>query len=354
MIALPNSPLTRENYFSYTHHEGRPIVHASALEHIYPGQGGSPKRLEMFFAGEMEKATKPYLTFGSLFHKYMENKNDFVVEPGTLPEPSVVKVVTHMFENEYTARGDAFAEKSPEMWPLIGKEMIASARAVAFQPRWGDDAIFKKVSAEGEAYWKFLCEAQGHHMLTAKQKDQLEGSTESVKNSPWAEFVFRKDAMHEVPILFMVTIDGVDIWCKALIDWLILPDDPIEEVLAMDYKTTSKPIGTFLGYQRIVYVDLAGRYIPKQMAFPGDFWTYRYYRQIAFYRLAIDKLFAQVHPEWTKRFPRNDFSVLAVESESPYESILMPDTPESVAEGGKEIDICFAGIAAYFKTLKKY
>lgn len=360
---LPDSPLTRENYFTYTQHEGKPIIHASALEHIYPGQGGSPKRLKMFLDGEMDKPKTSYRTFGSLFHSWMENKNEFVIEPATRPEEGVVKVVTHMFENFPEIRdetGLAILKKIPASFSLLGGLMFESARAIRYQPKWGQEAIVKKISAEGADYWTFLCEAQGHYMLTAKQKDQLEGATQSVKDSQWAEFVFRKDAMHEVPILFKVTIDGEDIWCKALIDWLVMPAEAQlpGEIQFIDYKTTSDPIGNFLVKQR---VDLqrngSGDWVPTCSFYGGPYYYFRYYRQFAFYRIAVANLFLQMYPDWQKRVPDIDSWYLAVESEAPFECTVELEPQEAQMRdsiGYSEVMTCFYEIAGYYKTLKKY
>lgn len=357
MIELPESPLTRENYFDFKEHEGKPVIHASCLSEIYSGQGGSIKRLLAYFEREKQQ-DKPYQSLGKLFHKYLENKKDFVVSPETLPEPGVVKVVERMFSSqdgwikEFTVMANT-DEISPEwftkLWPMIGQVAVKSAREVAYQGKWGDDAIWKKIGAEGEGYWKFLCESSGHQILTAKQKEQFDGMSKSVLDSPWAERLFSKEALHEVPILFKMIVDGQEIWCKALLDWVMFHPTGID---VTDFKTTSKPIGNFYSREEIELIGV----VPycKHAIVPGPFWNYRYYRQLAFYRAAVRDLFLQLNPGWKKRVPPITANCMAVETGVPYECRLDPVDEGALMLGDVEIQGSMFDIANHYKTLKKY
>lgn len=307
----------------------------------------------MYFEAEKAK-DKPHQSLGKLFHKYLENKKDFVVSPDVLPEPGVIKVIDSVFDHRKdwcilleidTNSYDWFKGA----WPLMGAVVVGEARQVGYQPKWGDDAIWKKVGAEGEGYWKFLCEAQGHHMLTSKQKEQFEGMSTSILSSPWAEIVFDKKAEHEVPVLFKVTYDGEDIWCKALLDWVIMKENAIRVI---DYKTTSKPIGSFMESNRVeMHLGENGWYEMRKPV-PGSYWNYRYYRQLAFYTLAASELYVQrfQQPAPIGHAPE----VLPIESVAPYECDLIAPPTTSGFIGRAEMADCFTEVAKYYKTLKKY
>lgn len=351
-IQLPESPLTRENYFSFKEYKGLPVLHSSAMHSIYPGEGGSLKKLHLYLTAQKED-TKPHFTLGQLFHKYLENSRDFVVETDTRPEEGVVKVVNHMYENfPHEQAKESGIGRVAGAFPLLGGLTVKSARAISYQPRWGDEAIMKKIGNEGEKYWDFLCNAEGHHMLTAAQKIAMDGMSESAKNSSSAELIFSKDALHEVPILFqMAASDGTLVWCKALIDWLLIGSET-DELTMIDFKTTSKPVGNFMYREELEFVGIGGSDVREKLI-PGPFWGYRYYRQFAFYRVAVWELFRQIYPDWEKRLPKILSIVLPFESVAPFEcGCYNGNLGEN--QGLPEIYTCVNSMAQYYKTLKKF
>lgn len=294
-IALEQSPLTRENYFDFKEHEGKPVLHSSALRFIYPGEGGSAKKYERYLAGIKEEK-KPHQTMGTIFHKYLQNAKAFEVEPATLPEESIVTMTKMVFERvtNPSANDELMASMPEGAWdklkgmaldsafPLLGTLIIDSAHAIDYyKGKRKDETIFNEVVEKGGNLWKSLCAGQGKHMLTGSQKEKFDGMKASLLSSPWAEQVLSRKALHEVPILW----EHNGLWFKALLDW-VLVDEKQGIVSLLDFKTTSKAIGNFYGSTELAIAPSGSMYVSSKL---GSYYIYRYYRQIAFYKWGLSR-----------------------------------------------------------------
>lgn len=332
-IQFPESPLTRENYYDFKEYEGQKVMHSSALRHIYPGEGGSLKRLELYFEGKLGKQEKPYQNLGQIFHKYMENRNVFEIEPAVLPEPAIAEVVK-MLNQTVVIPTKNLNDISDS---IIGEICID----LQYQNNWKPGTRIDKIREKGSVYFNFLREATGKHMLTQAQSIALEGIKTSTENSPFAEKLFDKRALHEVPVLWK---NEHGIWCKALIDWLLI-DDYVAEFI--DYKSTSKPVGSFLGTIIAGFDPQTGK--PQHEWVPGSLFNYRYYRQTEFYDEAVGALLNQL--KLARQIKRN---IYAVESVQPYENLMIEGNYDLAYLGRTEIEQCMIPVRGQIASKKKY
>lgn len=359
-MELPTSPLTRENYFEFRRFEGRPVIHASALRHIYPGEGGSAKRLKLYFESEEKKAT-PSMSLGKIFHKYLENPKDFVVAPGVMPGEGTEKVVRRVYEtyqeHHDTVRGlpaeEAIWTDDFKKLELIGTWVVAAAKEVGFQSNWKDDTIIRNVAKDGQALYDHLIAAEGHQILTAKQKEQVSGMQESLDDSQYAELIYSKTAMHEVPVLWKEERFGQEIWVKALLDWVQMPAANEKTIKVIDFKTTSKPLGIFFNGNRVEMHLGENSWYEMRKPSPGQFWEYRYYRQFYMYQLAAQQLYRQMNPTHN-HIPEVIVKPMVFESEVPYECDLLGQPMTAPLIGKVEFNDAMAAVAGIYTLQKSY
>lgn len=341
-IQLPESPLTRANYFDYNEHEGQPVVSSSALKYLYPGEGGSIKKFELYMAGKLGKREAPHQRMGSIFHKYAEDKTHFEVSPEVMPEEGVAKIVKATFDS----LAPTSKTKNVEFPSTLIYQM---ARLVGYQSRWGEEAITRKL-LEGKGYWEFLVKADGKHMLTASQVEKLDGMTLSINSVPHLyEQLYKQGALHEVPILWKNREYGI--WCKALIDWVSFRQafgEGTKVVRFLDFKTTSKPVGVFEKGERADFNYVTGQV--ETFSYPGSLYNYRYYRQSAFYHQAISELLIQMNMKYVVV----DANIIAIETVAPYESAYVSVRDSAMAVGRIEVNDSLAVLYNSIQKKKKF
>jgi hypothetical protein len=328
--------LTRENYHSVTAIDGKPLISSSCLSHAYPGQGGSIIRLDAYLTAQEaaeEEEEKAHQELGSLLHVYLENSTKFAIEPEVKPEPwicSVIRIAAEKASQAVPGGVQRMEDLKPFLYPAAQENNI--------QSRYGEPAIIKHVADDrGAAYFHFLKENSGKYMLEAAQKEKFDGMHAAIAASPWAEVILQRkhpqaQVLSELPILW----EYRGIQCKSLIDlpWI---DWKNKKIRVNDFKTTSSPVGVFV-HSTIILLDQDGR--PYAIKHPGSFYRYRYYRQLAFYELAmkwyVSKLSNTDIREW--QFTHGLF---VVGSKAPHEVRYIEVTSQDIYLGMQEINTSF-------------
>jgi hypothetical protein len=301
--------------------EEAPVVSNSAMSALNPQEGGSIRKFINFFK-EREEATygTPSLKNGKLIHKYIEAPETFAVEDFIKPTDMMAGLLEKAAQLHYDAT-KGFVEKlkgiNTQITSSLKKAETASAEILQTQAAFEklsrlfnttvEDAIriFRCARIDTSAYkartelglvediveaakdspithyLKFLLNSKGKIVLSADDHKVIIGALNSLNtHKAVAELLgLRKDdfavvdpveIFREQPVFWKETItfeDGtkLPVQCKALLDRLII-NHRTKTITYVDLKTTSYSIYTF------------------QISFED----YRYYRQMAFYRRAIE------------------------------------------------------------------
>lgn len=134
--------------------------------------------------------------------------------------------------------------KVEEEGPRDFKEVaLESARDLAYNPKWGDEAIIKAVS-KYEKYYEELFKAKGKVVLTKEIRDKIDSLVIAIRTNERTSKYFEKgvgtELLYQYPLFF--TYD--DIPCKALLDMVII-NHKDKTILPIDFKTTVETIRNF-------------------------------------------------------------------------------------------------------------
>jgi hypothetical protein len=266
----------RDTYHKTTSINGIPLMNSGALKYAYPGEGGSVARLNMYLEGREEKEEeKEHQTLGSLLHSYLEKPDKFAIEPADKPDPWICEIIDYCFPTLITLPGGVSSIKS-----IV--DIVDDARkTLGIQPRWGAEAVAKNVFEKGSPYFTFLLQNNGKTMVSAANKDKLEGMKKGIENSRYANAILNDEGWEkEVAILW--NHEGIP--CKSLIDRMkkTIVGKTVK-VNIQEIKTTSEPVSSFMSYKSVDFIEDK----PVHRHKPGPMYRYRYYRQLPFYEKAI-------------------------------------------------------------------
>lgn len=340
--------LTRENYFDYGSLD-RPVFSASSLEHIYPHQGGSLKRLIAFLSGGAEKKEYRSLTTGKLMHSYFEDTENFKISPENAPSDAIQEVIQAVYDSVRVSGVD-FGTITDWTDKILTE---ASRLKYGVGQKLKTDTIIKRIT-EQQAYYKHLVEASDAIIIDAKTKTTLTGIMSTFENDPdLRRFIdFSNEGnddiiiLRELPILHR--IGRFD--CKSLLDRLEI-DTKNKRISYYDYKSTSYPISLFMGTIELV-PDFTNNWFPKPLAVQGAFQKYHIYRQIAFYQNAIAQYMIDVMKADVKEY-KISHNIIACETNSQFEAGIIPVTSEWLAAGIEEIQLCFKVIDSVYDQIVK-
>jgi len=299
----------------------------SSLAKINPEQGGSPAKFKKeILDRDVEDAPKPSFENGKIIHKYVEDPNNFVVSDLTKPSDMMVAWVERAFASfPETITATNFYDQIS----LI-KEVALYVREGAYS-KMKDETVTEKFWKEGSDYISYLfLEKSDKIILSPSQQDKIFGAVESIENCPGAynllfkepEFGSTEIQKNEEPIMWERKVYVPDIEepfsmnMKSLIDRFTLKFvDKVAKVKLIDFKTTSRPILTF----------------------PTYFESYRYYRQLAFYREAIVNYIYQNFPDF-KGSIDFDYYMVVVETTGQYECKVFKPADDWIREGNAEME----------------
>jgi hypothetical protein len=333
------------------------VISNSVMSLINPEQGGHPLKMLEYIKGNFEKANSKSLETGKLLHSYIEDPESFKVMDFDLPNKDTFnRLVPDYVFQQFPNKDDLefyFEEPRPgkKLTKLFNPEIYRDiVDAVGLK-------IAQGLSPEGLAYLNFLYESRDAFAVTKSDKKILEGCVTSLRsnehvekilfnqpNSPSHEHTYSEIAIYftmKVPIKVGLQDVKVEIPCKALIDRLIVNE--VGSVLIVDLKTTSRSLYTF------------------QYAFE----RFRYYRQLAFYKLAVSKWLkgtaqAQTRdgsaviypPAMTKNGPNIFTTIVAVETGEYNLSAPMPISSEWIKKGTNEYRELLQRIAWHTHQIK--
>jgi hypothetical protein len=229
----------------------------SSLNCIDPDRGGHPKKLYKFFTEREESTKSNALITGTLLHKFMENRESFGISEVEKPGDKLAIAADKLIE---IALGDV----------EITDEIIVSAiRAADWNSKWGDEAVLKNAKPQIMPYVNEVLKNTGKYILSKTVGESLSNAIESIQNNSTIQslvfshnentLVFKELELYGIYNLLKIKgkLDRVHIDCAA------------KTIKIFDYKTSSG--------------DLA--------RFAYHFKSYKYYRQMAFYRYLLQDLF---------------------------------------------------------------
>jgi hypothetical protein len=241
------------------YYERREIAN-STLSLINPEQGGSPKLFQMYLEGTIQKlAPSPSLENGSLLHLYCESPEEFVVSEVAKPNESLCNVVTQYFQ----IKDSHLVETQDEV-------LIKAARLASYYNNYKDETLLNTLKKS--TIYEYIAELelnQGKQFMTREQKGVIEGCVNALRShAACTKYLFQDWNNCEIFNEYEIYFEYLDIPCKSRLDRVIINHKEKYCVL-VDLKTTSK----------------------RAQFFPESFEFWKYYRQMAFYKLALSTVF---------------------------------------------------------------
>jgi hypothetical protein len=268
---------------------GVKAVSNSAFSAINPQEGGNPRKYQNFLNKDSDNRPKSLsLERGTLIHKYLEKPDAFyiadVVKPTEMMESWVAAV--------YKTCQD---ENHPDFQGIVVKEKESLG---VYATTKDAKKIYDKFLAEGMGYFKYLSCSNGKLLMDNRTKEIITTLIQRIDAIPEAsaivraglsEFETHLEVINEDDIFFnlQITVDGKSkvLFCKSRLDKTII-DHKEKTIQLTDYKSSSSSAYRFA--QKEVANGITENGEPVQIYLEkGSFYSYRYYRQIAWYVLAL-------------------------------------------------------------------
>lgn len=316
-----------------------PAISNSSLKEINPEQGGSPMLFKKSILDRelINEGPKKSFENGKIIHKYVEDPSSFVVSEFVKPTETVALWVERAFS---------------QFPPMITAENFYDCQTIiqeiALEVRDGVYGKYKDATAlgkfwnEGVEYISYLFLEQGESIiLTPQQKEMLDEVVSSINNCPGAyELLFKEpdfgstdEHFNELAVYWKKDVlIGDDLHVsmnlKSLIDRFILKFSE-EKILVdlIDFKTTG---------QKVVF-------------FKSSFKSYRYYRQLAFYKEAILNYIKQKYPDFKGEIEFT-YYIVVVETNHLYQCKVLKIEEAWIRKGRIEADILLGEIGYHQST----
>ena len=115
--------------------------------------------------------------------------------------------------------------------------LITTARQASYQNNWGDDAIWKSISKDGEEYWRFLIQSKGRIIITSEEMRLSKQIASLVMSHTLTGKYFidqpNVDKYYQLPLYWRYQ----DFACKGLLDILIIEHET-KTIYIVDIKST--------------------------------------------------------------------------------------------------------------------
>ena len=294
----------------------------SSLSLLNPEQGGHPKKFKKFLDGEFNIEKTEALHLGELFHYYCLEPDKFEVSDVTRPNTVISKSIEDAVE---------YYQNFPEK---LNKETIHQFVIKNIQNNWKESTIKTKLEEkQHEEYINYLLNPNKKNILSRENYEILENLKKSYDNNQLIQnlisfkttddfFIYEKQVENEKEIFFDYNLEKNgeinSFKCKAKVDKIIWKDN---FPTLIDIKTTGKPLSLF------------GKTIDQ----------FRYYRQAAFYLLAVSI------SKQLENIPK-DFYFVVIEKQEPYSSGIFKLSEEKIQQGLDEINELFEQIDFYYKN----
>jgi len=185
----------------------------------------------------------------------------------------------HRFEDQFIREPEEMkSPSSPNQKEFCQHVINGDSPEEAFRKcystkRKSDEKIAEKASEKYESLRQYISftqevENSGKDPYTAEQKETVNAAVLDVKTSSGYQWLESQDGtdLVQYPLVGLMDVGPKSVLTKGLADWLIVGD---RQVISIDLKTTSKPLGDF-GY---------------------SYHKYRYYRQQGYYREMLRQQF---------------------------------------------------------------
>lgn len=121
-----------------------------------------------------------------------------------------------------------------EVWKL---EIMMKVREKGYQPKWGDDAIWKSVLTDGQGYWEELVSSQGKILITQEEFENCQNIAQLACSSSITGKYFQDqediDKYYQMPLYWIYE----NLSCKGLLDILIFEKET-KTIYITDVKST--------------------------------------------------------------------------------------------------------------------
>ena len=309
-----------ENYYEVGTKEDI-VISSSILKHICPEQGGSPQQFLESFEKEEEKTESKWLRTGKLIHKWAEDKENFHVAAVAKPAEKLGLVADGIID---WVRGNG-EQLSDQLYLDI-------ARKFSYQNNYKDETLIKTVKTGAEEYILEVLDSEKNNkiFICEAEREVIECGCSSIQKHPIArELLFLQDndfsdckTFKECAIFWEFIINGTVIKAKALLDDVSINFEK-KKIIINDLKTTSGGAYNYL----------------------GTFKSYRTYRQLAFYKIAI-KNWAKQQGISLEGFTF-EYHVIVVETNKLSQCVVWQVTEEWIEKGTSEIKSLLNRIATH-------
>ena len=115
--------------------------------------------------------------------------------------------------------------------------ILSLVREKGYQPKWGDDAVWKSILTDGQAYWEELISSQGKMLITQEEFENCTNIAQlSCSSSLTGKYFLEQeniDKYYQKPLYW--TYEGLS--CKGLLDILIFEEET-KTIYVIDIKST--------------------------------------------------------------------------------------------------------------------
>lgn len=245
-------------------------INNSLLGLLNPDQAGHPLKFVTVWQNPIEDEGTSSTRLGTVVHKYFEDAAKFAMI-ATKPNESISNIV------ELAFRICEMNFNFPSGIDAVTEVLYEASQQLSYGGNWKKETVIKKLEEGGALeYFQFLKtnNEKGLIVLDAATAAQVNGCVKGIKANHRANDLLEAKA---VPVRPGGSIDGISVWneleiyfkllgedCKALVDKLIV-NHSTKTITIVDLKTTSKAVALF----------------------QESFEFYHYYRQMAFYQLAV-------------------------------------------------------------------
>ena len=254
--------MEKQDFFKVGSREN-PVISNSSLSYINPLQGGSPQAFLDFFVDKNE-AEKSYYRMGHLIHKWVEDREAFLISAVNKPSDKlgdVAECAIAIAKDEKIKWETEVTQVMPYK-PEYDSIILEACKVVAWNRTWGDAALIKNAVPAVKPYMEEVLKAEDSNKIyvTLKESEVIDCCVKSVEKHPLAkELLFMQDTdfsnkkvYKELEIYWnklFIHSPGqyekdITLYFKAKLDSLVIDFDK-KIVTYTDPKTTSKSAYSF-------------------------------------------------------------------------------------------------------------
>lgn len=157
---------------------------------------------------------------------------DDLFQVGLVKRPS--DTIKGFIDSLWNSLEETEINRDLEVWK---DKLMFRIREAGYQPNWGDDAVWKSVIKDGQAYWEELVSSQGKSIITEEERDLCTQLSVLTLSSPISAkyFIDQKDIdiYYQLPLYWLS--NGIP--CKGLLDILIV-EHQTKTIYIVDLKST--------------------------------------------------------------------------------------------------------------------